>query len=180
MIGALVNTYGKWKLKKLFAKSARVPVAMNIQEMKTTILVFEITDESSFLKVSAFASKLKQTHGFSKVNFLGFNKLKELPSFILENEVKVLGLSEIDMSGVPKPEFTKAILGDDYDLLVDFTQESLLPTDYFLALINAKTKVGQANKDKEYIFDLLIELEDKTDVTGYLENVVRYLKMINK
>ncbi|MFT6802067.1 MAG: hypothetical protein ACJA2N_001250, partial [Salibacteraceae bacterium] len=54
-----------------------------------------------------------------------------------------------------------------------------MPTEYFLTLIDAKTKVGRDNSVHQKIFDLLIN-QKGSDKKEYLKSVIHFLKMINK
>ena len=68
----------------------------------------------------------------------------------------------------------------DFDLLVDFTPISFVPTDYFLALVNAKMKVGPKSGIKNEFLDLIIDIPLKSTFLELSKNIFRYLEMINK
>ena len=180
MIDLLVNTIGKWKLGRRYANASRKPVAINLLYMKTAVLVFHISDENHYHKIISFGESLKTKEGFSKVYYVAYVATKEVPSFVNSEKVKIFDSTQVNIYGIPKDEFASAILKTEVDLMIDFTEKSFVPTDYFLALIQAKTKVGLANPEKEYIFDLMIEISDNQNITEFATQVIRYLKMINK
>ena len=180
MINFLINSIGKWKLDRKYAKFSRQPSAINLLYMEKAIVVFNITDEKSYQQIFNFSRGLKTKEGFRQLTMIGFNDKKELPSFVDVNQVKVLDATNVSSFGFPSDEFSLPILKDEFDLLIDFTQKSFVPTDYFLAFTKAKTKVGITNSDNEYLFDLLIELNDSSDLATYQKEAIRYLKMINK
>lgn len=180
MISFLINSIGKWKLDRKYAKFSRQPAAINLLYMEKAIVVFNITDEENYQQIFNFSRGLKTKEGFRYLTMVGFNGKKELPSFVDSNQVKVLDTENCSIYGYPNDEFAAPILEEEYDLLIDFTQKSFVPTDYFLALTKAKTKVGITNSENEYLFDLLIELKDNSDIAMYQKETIRYLKMINK
>jgi hypothetical protein len=111
---------------------------------------------------------------------VAFSGFKEIPAFVDTDKVRVFDKKMVSLFGIPTDEFALPILNNTYDLLIDFSKESFVPTDYFLALSDAKTKVGGTNPAKEYMFDLLIDIKENQNVTEFSNQVIRYLKMINK
>ena len=180
MINFLINSIGKWKLERKYAKFSRKPEALNLLYMESALVVFNITDEKTYNEIFNFSRGLKTKEGFSRLTILGFNAKKELPSFVDANQVKVLEAKSISVFGFPNEKFSDSILNDEYDLLLDFTQKSFVPTDWFLAMSKVKTKVGLTNSSNEELFDLLIELKDTSDIVTYQKEAIRYLRMINK
>lgn len=180
MMKFLINSVGKWKLERKYAKISRNPAAINLMYMEKAIVVFTITDEKAYQQIFNFSRGLKTKEGLRNLTMIGFNDKKELPSFVDANQVKVLDAENISVFGFPNEDFSLPILNEKYDLLIDFTEKSFVPTDFFLALSNAKTKVGLTNSENEDLFDLLIDLKDNSDLATYQKEIIRYLKMINK
>ncbi len=179
MIAFLANSIGKWLLKKGVEKSKRVPEAIHISEMNSGLLVFDINTESRYQEILAFQKKLK-VEAISQISLLGFTLEKELPSFINEEQVQVLGKKDLSLWGIPKDEFHQQLMKKDYDLMIDCTENMEVPTDYIMALVQAKTKVGKPNPENEYIFDLLIDGSKEEGVDAFSKNVIHFLKMINR
>jgi hypothetical protein len=178
MIGFIVNSVGKWKLANLVKKNTRKAIAMNLDHMESALIVFHVNSEESYKVVTDFALYLRRNEGLNKVDLIAYCGAKEIPNYVDKKKVKVFGPKECNMYGIPINEFLNS--SQDYDLMVDFTPESFLPTDSILALSEAKTKVGYHNEEKEYIFDLIIEVSDNQLYLDYSKNIIRYLKMINK
>ncbi len=179
MIAFLEKSIGRWILKKGVDKDRRTPVALNISDMKSALLVFDITNQNDFFYIQEFQKKLK-LEGFEKVELIGFSLEKELPSFVDSKLVQVLGKKDVSLLGIPSDEFVQSLFQKKMDLLVDCTSENSLPTDYLMALANAKTKVGAPSQINEYIFDLLIDGNRKENFGVYVKNVIHFLKMINR
>lgn len=180
MIGFLANSIGRWQLKRRFNILNRDAEAINISKMESAILVFSITDEKDYTDILQISTSLKRDEGIGHVTLLAYNSNKEIPVFVDDQLVVVFGDKEVDFSGIPKDEFASKVLQQKFDLMIDFTTDSFLPTDYFLALLNAKTKVGANNNEKGYIFDLLIDIPIESNKLELSKNIIRYLKMINK
>jgi hypothetical protein len=178
MIGFLVNTLGKWKLRKLVQANKRIPQAINLESIESAILVFDITNNQDYNEITGFASYLRRQEGLSSVKMVAYYSGKEKPSFVDENAILVFGNKECNAFGIPNQvEFDFKV---QFDLLVDFTSDSLVPTNYFLGQVNAKTFVGKGGTEKEEWFDLIIDIPVDSGISMYKENILRYLKMINK
>ncbi len=178
MIGFLVNTLGKWKLRKLFEANKRIPQAINLESIESAVLVFDITTNKDYDEISGFATYLRRNEGLNSVKMIAYHSEKEIPSFVDEKTVLVFGKNECNAFGIPNQvEFD---FKTPFDLLVDFTSDSFVPTNYFLGQINAKTFVGKGGSEKEEWFDLIIDIPNNSGLSIYKENILRYLKMINK
>ena len=178
MIGFLVNTLGKWKLRKLVQANKRIPQAINLESIESAILVFDITNNQEYDEITGFASYLRRQEGLSSVKMIAYYSGKEIPSFVDENAILLFGNKECNAFGIPNQ--VAFDFKTPFDLLVDFTSDSLLPTNYFLGQINAKTFVGKGGTEKEEWFDLIIDIPVDSGLSMYKENILRYLKMINK
>lgn len=180
MIGFLANSIGRWQLKKQFAKVNRETEALNIAKVKKAILVFTVLDEKSYTDVLHISTTLKRDEGIDDLRLLAYNPNKEIPTYIDDQQVTLFSETDVGITGIPKSEFSLELLRTKFDLLLDFTSGSFLPTDYFLALLYAKMKVGKFNSGKNYIFDLIIDIPEESTNLELSKNMIRYLKMLNK
>lgn len=178
MIGFLANTIGNWQLGRKFLKTNRVSKALNLSEMNSAILIFDLVDQKGYQRIIDFV-KLLKSENVKQIEVIGYSKEKETPTYVNFSVVNVLNNQEINWLGIPSEKFAGAILDTTFDLMVDFTMEDVVPTRYLLALVNAKTKVGSPQKGRDEYFDLLVDVKDE-GVEEYQQNVVHFLKMINK
>jgi len=180
MIGFIVNSIGRWQLKRRFNILNRSVEALNMSNIKSALLVFHITNEKSYMEMLEISTNLKRNYTVGKVDMLAYCSTKEIPKYVDDQLVTILQNKQIDFTGIPKDDFSKPILTMDFDLLVDFTPISFLPTDYFLALVNAKMKVGPKSGIKNEFLDLIIDIPLKSTLLELSKNIFRYLEMINK
>lgn len=178
MISFLANTLGKWQLGRKFLKTNRVSEALNLSEIHTAVLIFDIGNKEDYQKVIHFAKTLK-SENLKQVEVIGYSLSKEIPQFIDQTKIAILGKEEISIVGIPNEKFSSTWLNKPFDLLVDCTTVNALPTNYTLAFIKAKTKVGSAQKGEDEYFDLLVDIKNN-DLDTYMKNVIHFLKMINK
>ncbi|MFT5877126.1 MAG: hypothetical protein ACI8SA_000983 [Dokdonia sp.] len=178
MMEFFANTIGRWLLGRKWMRLERNSVALNLSAMNSAVVIFDIGTESDYQLVIELVKVLK-LEGVNAILVLGYCEEKVSPTYLDASIVRVLTKSEIRFMGFPTEEYSKRILNDSFDLLIDFTDKDKMPTEYFLTLIDAKTKVGRDNSVHQKIFDLLIN-QKGSDKKEYLKSVIHFLKMINK
>lgn len=87
---------------------------------------------------------------------------------------------EVNLRGVPKPSFVKSFIENKFDLLLDLDINEIFPVEYMSAKSHATFKVGKHTKVNEYIFDMMLDIEESKGINYFIEQVDNYLKMINK
>jgi hypothetical protein len=96
----------------------------------------------------------------------------------------------IDINGFTRKQTTywteipKAVLAEDFihqkfDLLIDMTGQKLIPMIYITALSEASFKIGYSGNSVNY-FDLNIEFGEQPDINQLVDQILYYLKRINK
>lgn len=178
MIGFLANSIGKWQLKRRYSKLNRAPEVLNLSNIKSARVVFFIEDERSYDEFLKISNQLRR-ESIEKVSLVGYYSTKEIPNFVDEQLVFCVGLKDLGITGMPINEKLNSVLNENLDLLLDFTTKSFFPTDLILALTNAKVKVGKATNEKQYIFDLIIDIREKAPADELFTNMMTYLKMLN-
>lgn len=174
----LYNSIGKWRLNRAYAKLKRVPRSISFNEVDSVVLVGVVNTEDEANQLIGVKNVLFKNEGVANIHILAYFEGKETPSYF-PKDVHYFSKQDLNFIGEPKNPELKKLLKKDFDLLLDFTPNSFFPTDYFLALLHAKSKVGSNNSEKEYIFDLIIENASKTGVLDLSKIMIRYLKMLN-
>ena len=110
---------------------------------------------------------------------LGFIDEKDLPSDY-QSKLEFDFFTRKDLSKFYKPSgiTVKNFSGEDYDILIDLTNETIIPLRYILNWSRAKFKVGLYSKENEPFFDLMIKME-KFNMVDFIDQVNHYLKIIN-
>ena len=179
MIDFLANSIGRWQLKRKFLEKNRVAEALNLNEIKSAIIICEVLSKEWYEKVLSLVDTL-QKEGIASIELVGSAMVKEVPEYVDTNRINILTGKDVSKLGIPSVSFTKQFIDKPYDLLLDCTVNNQVPTDYLLAMIDAKSKVGVAGDANEYIFDLLIEGSKESEFESYGKNVIHFLKMINR
>jgi hypothetical protein len=80
---------------------------------------------------------------------------------------------------IPKTQVVEDFIHQKFDILIDLTGLKSFPMIYATALSEAKFKIGYAGNSTNY-FDLNIEFQDQPEASQMAEQILYYLKRINK
>ena len=86
---------------------------------------------------------------------------------------------ETHWSEVPKSEIAEKFIREKFDILIDLTGQKYFPIVYLTALSEAAFKIGYAGTQTNY-FDLNIEFRETPEAGQLAEQILYYLKRINK
>lgn len=124
----------------------------------------------SFAATEKFKSRLERNK--KKVDVLYFLKDQtEAENGYSKQNVK--------WNGVPQHEVIDSILSKEYDLLIFLSPELENHLKYLAILCNAKFKIGPAFMDVTHIFDLMIELNDFSNTSLFIQEIEKQLKLIS-
>jgi hypothetical protein len=80
---------------------------------------------------------------------------------------------------IPKTQLVEDFIRQKFDILIDLTGQKNFPMIYVTALSEATFKVGYAGNSTNY-FDLNIQFQDQPEAGQFAEQILYYLKRINK
>jgi hypothetical protein len=80
---------------------------------------------------------------------------------------------------IPKSELATGFIHQKFDVLIDLTAQKCFPLVYVTALSEATFKIGTAGQSVNY-FDLNIEFGEQPETSQLTDQILYYLKRINK
>jgi hypothetical protein len=80
---------------------------------------------------------------------------------------------------IPKAKVADDFIQQKFDVLIDLTGQKSFPVVFVTALSNAAFKIGHSGTSTNY-FDWNIEFADKPETSQLAEQILYYLKRINK
>lgn len=98
---------------------------------------------------------------------------------VIPDEINGFSRKQTTWSEVPKTELAEDFIHQKFDILIDLTGQKHLPIIYLTALSEAAFKVGYAGSSQNY-FDLNIEFGEQPKTSQLAEQILYYLKRINK
>ena len=145
---------------------------VNLDSAQTVGILWEIDQQEAFIKV-----KNELYLAVIKADGLCYFPLKKA---VIPEETN--GFSRKQTSWwleIPKTQVVEDFIHQKFDILIDLTGQKSFPMVYATALSEATFKIGYAGSSTNY-FDMNIEFQDKPETSQMAEQILYYLKRINK
>lgn len=144
----------------------------NLDSAQTAGILWEIDQEASFRKIE---NELRNSG--VKATGLCYFPLKKavIPQYIN-------GFTRKQTSWwleIPKAKVAEDFIQQKFDILIDLTGQKSFPVVFITALSGAAFKIGYAGNGTNY-FDWNIEFVEQPETSQLAEQIVYYLKRINK
>jgi hypothetical protein len=151
---------------------AREKKVVNLDSAQTVGILWEIDQKDAYIRVKneLYLAGIKET---------GLCYFPSKKSMIPE---EINGFSRKQTSWwleIPKAELVEDFIHQKFDILIDLTGQNSFPMVYVTALSEATFKIGYAGKSVNY-FDLNIEFGEKPETSLLTDQILYYLKRINK
>ena len=98
---------------------------------------------------------------------------------VLPDEIKGFTRKQTSWSEVPESSLVEEFIRQKFDILIDLTSQQYFPMVYVTALSEAAFKIGYAGSSVNY-FDLNIEFSELPSTNQLADQILYYLKRINK
>jgi hypothetical protein len=152
---------------------------LSIDDAKSILLIYQLTDEISFRVVEEFLDSLLLKEIDVKV--ISFSNQKNIPSWFPKDSTHgIIVPRDVHWDLKPKNEYLTNVLTQKYDILIDLSLESRFPILYVAALCNASMKIGPYDEDNKDYFDLMIHITPDTTVEEQIKQMMHYVDMINQ
>ncbi len=166
---------GKSQLKKTFKHRKRKVVAKNFDDITNIGIIYTANKESD---ITTIKNLIKTLPSKIKVSCLGYFNEKNLKDFHLQTDKhSFFCSSDLNWFFKPVSETVKDFTHKPFDVLIDLNKEKSIPMDFILFESKAHLIVGRYNK--KAIYDFMINVEKNDSDLYFLEQTVKYLKMIN-
>ena len=173
--------FGLHLLKNKLSKNKDRKVRFcNLNNAKKVGLLYNIDDERDSHKLLRFIKTLKEDFGIRNVKAISYFQDKNSPSFLEgNNSVQYFITSDLSWRREPKNDVCIEFMKQEFDLLIDLSNEFVIPLKSVLLDSKAKFKVGKYSKENEAYFDFMINSKH-IDFYEFTQELVRYLTMINE
>ena len=143
----------------------------NLDSATSAGILWEIGQKESFDRIE---KELKNA-GITSVGLCYFPHKNSL----IPDHIKGFSKKHTSWSEVPKTELTEDFIHQKFDILIDLTGQKHFPVVYLTALSEATFKIGYAGRSQNY-FDLNIDFQQTPEASQLAEQILYYLKRINK
>jgi len=145
---------------------------INLDEANSVGILWEIDQRDAYIRIEneLYLSGIRQTG-------LCYFPLRKA---VIPEEIN--GFSRKQTSWwleIPRAQLVEDFIHQKFDILIDLTGQKSFPMIYATALSEAAFKIGYAGRSTNY-FDLNIEFQNKPEASQLAEQILYYLKRINK
>jgi hypothetical protein len=172
---------GRNILKKKALKVKRKRGFVNLAEVRTIGVVWDITQTDDLAPISDFILRMNE-RGI-KVDALAVFQGKLLPDKLTAlRYINCLKREDLSFFYTPNTSDTEKFMQTSYDLLIEITFRDCLPVQYISTLTPATCRVSTDTGkpvQRDYA-DIMIGTGMGCDVKEYLNQTVKYLEIINK
>jgi len=155
-------------------KSFREKKIVSLEQVRSMGIICQITDENSYKEMYDLFSKLHSPK--RTVWLMGYINESKVPYFCLQ-QLTADYFSRKQLNWYGKPDFIQLhdFIDKDFDILIDFSRNDLLPLQYILSASKAKLLVGSNNYAREY-YDIFIQDEREMNWMRFLKIIHDYLQ----
>ena len=160
------------RLDSRLGSVSRDKKVFNLDSAQTVGILWEIDQQDAFIRV-----KNELYLAGIKAEGLCYFSLKKA---IIPEEIN--GFSRKQTScwlEIPRTQLVEDFISQKFDVLIDLTGQQHFPMVYVTALSEATFKIGYAGKSANY-FDLNIEFGEQPETSQLADQILYYLKRINK
>jgi len=154
-------------------KVSRNKQIVSLEKTRTLGILCQITHEESYKEIYDLFSKLHSPQ--RTLRLLGYIDQKEVPYYCLP-QLSADYFSNKNLNWFGKPHFAQLndFVNNDFDILIDFSKDDLMPLRYILTVSKSKLIVG-ANEYARDLYDVFINDESKLDNFTLLKIIHNYL-----
>lgn len=174
------RTFGESLLKKKL-KSNRKSAVHNFNDARSVGILYREKGESFYILVKQYVKYLQDEHGIREIMALAYiDDKKEVPFYQIHKlKYDYFTKGELDWRFEPHGEVSQNFIAKEFDILIDFEKEPVLPLRFVLAQSKAQFKVGYYDKANEPFYDLMFETKEDGTFDDYIKQINHYLKLIN-
>jgi hypothetical protein len=179
LFGTIRLKIGNSILSRKLERTRRKVFYSSIRKVKTIGIVWDASRVQDFNSLSRFYQRMHDRN--IDVKIIGFYPGKELPDqYTAIRFLTCIRKKEVNLFYIPDSAETEYFIRNRFDVLIDINFEKNFSLYYITKLSQAAFKVGLFDSDSGVSsFDMMIEMKKNVPVENYLNEVIRYLEMIN-
>lgn len=172
---------GKAKVKRVLKNQSRKAKVVNYSQAKSIGVVYQIKDADYQFFIKNYIDYLREEIGFKSIKTLGYFNEKEPPHFLdAGNKYRSFNNKDLKWNFIPKDEAITEFMDNQFDILIDFTDDFCVPVKYIVAKSNAYFKIGRYKDELKDFYDFMINLKPEANLKQYTDQINHYLSIINK
>jgi len=178
MFEKLKGGYATLQLKRESAQVSRERKDPDIHREASIGILYDATDKDDFEVVREFYRDLKVSQK-APVS-LGYVDYKETTFQTLARpESDYFFKHQVNWYRKPAGSIVENFIDEPFDILINLTLADFYPLDYIAAVSKAGLKVGRADSEISFCFDMSFYLDEKATLKSFAYLIIHYLSNIN-
>lgn len=170
--------FGQRSLLADSSKVVRNKKPINITNAATIGIIYHLTSEEEYNRVSQFTKKLQEQG--KKVQVIGLYNSNRIPVYYIPKLSYDLILSkDIDLFYRPQGKFVTEFIKSDFDMLIDLSSPENFTLYYIAVLSRANFKLGRKIDDKSMPYDIMIDTGPEVKCQELIDQIVHYTNNMN-
>jgi hypothetical protein len=166
------------KLHKKFPPKSVERKIFDFETASTAGILYHVSDSETELALNEFTAFLKQRN--ISVTTLGYFHGKNLPQDIKTwKDIRFITRKDCDWLRIPNPGVARDFVEKEFDLLINCSMRRFRVLDHLVQCSAAACKIGP-DSSSTGLFDITIRVSGDNQVRFFLENLKRYLPLINR
>jgi hypothetical protein len=172
---------GKRKIEKFLLQQRRRATVSNFDSAKSIGIIYSITTTDYQDIVEKYVDFLKGEIGFKKIVVLGYYDGSQLPNFIINQSLRYQYFTNkmVDFFFQGNTKEVTNFIKEDFDVLVDLSEDFQVPIKHAVAHSKAGFKIGRLTQENEKYYDFMVEIPANTPVTKFITQVNIFLTQVN-
>jgi len=171
--------YKRLKKEFLIAEKKRVNKLVSFNDLKSFLIIFDAEQEEVCQAVFSIIKELKDKG--NNVHSVGYLPYKVIPHYCFPKLTYDYVYSKnTNLLKIPTGLFVKDVIDLHFDVLIDFTKESIEPVFYITALSKASLKISRTKNENEFtdkVYDITIAGDELSNKEFFFE-VKKYLNAL--
>ena len=177
LIKRIKQLVGKLFLRYKLRNIDRKGRIISLKDAKYIGLIYILNNEETYETISSFVNQLQQKG--KKVKAIGFVENKSDTSrFLPKLSYDFIYRKDLNWFGKPKGHYTEDFLEEEFEILINLSNNGNYAVEYLFALSNAKMKITQQHYGQKQHYDLMIQWEKDKSLRNYLNEIIHYLGII--
>lgn len=175
------DKFGKRKIKKILKLNNRRVKVTNFANAHSIGVVYPISTIDYQDLANKYIDFLRGEIGFKTIVAIGFYEGKDLPNFISDDSIKhkYFTRKNLNFSRLGQGKDIEEFIQQEFDILIDFSRDFVVPIKHLVASSQAKLKIGRYSLENENFYDFMINMDEKAPVSEFLKEVNTFLTRVN-
>lgn len=170
---------GKYYLNKNKNNIIRNRLISNLDDAKSVGIIYILEDEAAYNQITRFIKLLQDKQ--ITVKAIGYFEGNIRPIYAIEKlSLDYYDKKDLNWFNKPKSSYVNDFVKMEFDILIDLSLTDIFQTKYISTFSKSKFKVGKGGEFNKEIFDLMIDINNKTTLDEFITLIIHYLSIINK